>query len=105
VGDRADERVALTKPDVGSLVLVLGAASLGVIVSRVHHRVVFPTVVKVIEKRVQSRSLVRGTIGWAISLAIGMAVLAFPLLGTAFAGAQGGTELGEAVAASPATEY
>jgi hypothetical protein len=64
----------LTKPDVGSLVLVLGAASLGVIASRLHHRVVFPTVVKVIEKRVPSRSLVRGTIGWAISLAIGMAV-------------------------------
>jgi hypothetical protein len=34
-----------------------------------------------------------------------ISVLAFPLLGTAFAGAQSGPELSEAVAASPATEY
>jgi len=99
-------------PDIGSLVLVLGAASLGAIVSRLHGRVVLPTVVveivagivigpqvldiaevdgyltflanfglvflfffaglEVIEKHVSTRSLVRGSIGWMLSIAIGM---------------------------------
>ena len=100
--------------DAGSLALVLAAASLGAILSRLHHRVVLPTVVleivlgiligpevldiaevdsfitslasfglgllfffaglEVVEKRVPRRSLVRGTTGWAISLAIGLLV-------------------------------
>jgi len=104
----------VTSPDLGSLVLVLAASTAGAILSRVHHRVVLPTVVveivlgiligsevldiaepdtyieflaniglvflfffaglEVIEKHVPRRSLVRGTIGWAISLAIGLTV-------------------------------
>jgi Kef-type K+ transport system membrane component KefB len=104
----------VTSPDVGSLVLVLAASTAGAILSRVHHRLVLPTVVveivlgiligsevldiaepdayieflaniglvflfffaglEVIEKHVPRRSLVRGTIGWAISLAIGLTV-------------------------------
>ena len=104
----------MTSPDVGSLVLVLAASTAGAILSRVHHRLVLPTVVveivlgiligsevldiaepdayieflaniglvflfffaglEVIEKHVPRRSLVRGTIGWAISLAIGLTV-------------------------------
>jgi Kef-type K+ transport system membrane component KefB len=103
----------LTPPDVRSLVLVLAAAALGAIASRLHRRLVLPTVVveivlgivigpqvlsiadvdayleflanfglvflfffaglEVIEKRVPARSVTRGTIGWAISIAIGMA--------------------------------
>ena len=101
-------------PDAGSLVLVLAASSAGAILSRLHHRVVLPTVVleivlgiligpegfglakidshidflanlglvflfffaglELIEQRVARRSLVRGTIGWAVSLAIGIAI-------------------------------
>lgn len=101
-------------PDVGSLVLVLAAASAGAILSRLHSRLILPTVVleivlgiligpeglglaeidshidfladlglvflfffaglELIEQRVARRSLVRGTIGWAISAAIGLAV-------------------------------
>jgi Kef-type K+ transport system membrane component KefB len=101
-------------PDAGSLVLVLAAASAGAILSRVHRRIVLPTVVleivlgiligpegldlaqvdshidfladlglvflfffaglELIEQRVARRSLVRGTGGWAISLAIGLGV-------------------------------
>jgi Kef-type K+ transport system membrane component KefB len=97
-----------------SLVLVLAAASAGAILSRLHRRVVLPTVVleivlgiligpevldiaevgdhveflsdlglvflfffaglEVVEHRVARRSLVRGTIGWAISLALGLGV-------------------------------
>jgi Kef-type K+ transport system membrane component KefB len=104
----------VTSADVGSLVLVLAASTAGAILSRVHHRLVLPTVVveivlgiligsevldiaepdtyieflaniglvflfffaglEVIEKHVPRRSLVRGTIGWAISLAIGLTV-------------------------------
>ena len=104
----------MTPADVGSLVLVLAASTAGAILSRVHHRLVLPTVVveivlgiligsevldiaepdayieflaniglvflfffaglEVIEKHVPRRSLVRGTIGWAISLAIGLTV-------------------------------
>jgi len=104
----------VTPADVGSLVLVLAASTAGAILSRVHHRLVLPTVVveivlgiligsqvldiaepdtyieflaniglvflfffaglEVIEKHVPRRSLVRGTIGWAISLAIGLTV-------------------------------
>jgi Kef-type K+ transport system membrane component KefB len=102
------------QPDAGSLVLVLAAASAGAILSRLHHRVVLPTVVleivlgiligpdgfglaeidshidflanlglvflfffaglELIEQRVARRSLVRGTIGWAVSLAIGVVI-------------------------------
>ena len=101
-------------PDAGSLVLVLAAASAGAILSRLHPRIVLPTVVleivlgiligpegldlaevdshidfladlglvflfffaglELVEHRVARRSLVRGTIGWAISLAIGVLV-------------------------------
>jgi Kef-type K+ transport system membrane component KefB len=101
-------------PDAGSLVLVLAAASAGAILSRLHPRVVLPTVVleivlgiligpegldlaqvdshidflanlglvflfffaglELVEHHVARRSLVRGTIGWAISLAIGVLV-------------------------------
>jgi Kef-type K+ transport system membrane component KefB len=104
----------VTPADVGSLVLVLAASTAGAILSRVHQRLVLPTVVveivlgiligsevldiaepdtyieflaniglvflfffaglEVIEKHVPRRSLVRGTIGWAISLAIGLTV-------------------------------
>jgi Kef-type K+ transport system membrane component KefB len=101
-------------PDAGSLVLVLAAASAGAILSRLHRRIVLPTVVleivlgiligpegldiaqvdthidflanlglvflfffaglELVEHRVARRSLVRGTIGWGISLAIGVVV-------------------------------
>lgn len=101
-------------PDAGSLVLVLAAAAGAAILSRLHSRVVLPTIVleivlgiligpeglgiarvddhisflsdiglvflfffaglELIEQRVARRSLVRGTSGWAISLAIGMTV-------------------------------
>ena len=104
----------MTSADVGSLVLVLAASTAGAILSRVHHRLVLPTVVveivlgiligsevldiakpdayieflaniglvflfffaglEVVEKHVPGRSLVRGTLGWAISLAIGLTV-------------------------------
>jgi Kef-type K+ transport system membrane component KefB len=102
----------VTPPDVGSLVLVLAASAAGAILSRVHHRVVLPTVVveivlgiligsevldiatpdayieflsnvglvflfffaglEVIEKHVPRRTLVRGSCGWTISLALGL---------------------------------
>jgi Kef-type K+ transport system membrane component KefB len=98
--------------DAQSLVLVLAAASGGAILSRLHSRVILPTVVleivlgiligpeglgwasidtnidflanfglvflfffaglELIEHRVARRSLTRGTIGWAISIAIGI---------------------------------
>jgi Kef-type K+ transport system membrane component KefB len=101
-------------PDAASLVLVLAAASAGAILSRLHRRLVLPTVVleivlgiligpegldlaevdthidflanlglvflfffaglELVEHRVARRSLVRGTIGWAGSLAIGVLV-------------------------------
>ena len=101
-------------PDARSLVLVLAAASGGAILSRLHSRIVLPTVVleivlgiligpeglgladvdshidflanlglvflfffaglELIEQRVARRSLVRGTIGWAVSLAIGVVI-------------------------------
>ncbi len=101
-------------PDAGSLVLVLAAASAGAILSRLHRRVVLPTVVleivlgiligpeglgiaevdthidfladlglvflfffaglELVAHRVARRSLVRGTLGWAISLGIGVVV-------------------------------
>jgi Kef-type K+ transport system membrane component KefB len=101
-------------PDTGSLVLVLAAASGGAILSRLHPRIVVPTVVleivlgiligpegfdiaqvdshidflsnlglvflfffaglELVEHHVARRSLVRGTIGWAISLALGIVV-------------------------------
>jgi Kef-type K+ transport system membrane component KefB len=104
----------VTSPDLGSLVLVLAASTAGAILSRVHHRVVLPTVVveivlgiligsevldiaepdayieflaniglvflfffaglEVVEKHVPRRSLVLGTGGWVISLAIGLTV-------------------------------
>ena len=104
----------MTSPDLGSLVLVLAASTAGAILSRVHHRVVLPTVVveivlgiligsevldiaepdayieflaniglvflfffaglEVVEKHVPRRSLVLGTGGWVISLAIGLTV-------------------------------
>jgi Kef-type K+ transport system membrane component KefB len=103
----------VTSADVGSLVLVLAASTAGAILSRVHHRLVLPTVVveivlgiligsevldiaepdtyieflaiglvflfffaglEVIEKHVPRRSLARGTIGWALSLATGLTV-------------------------------
>jgi Kef-type K+ transport system membrane component KefB len=98
--------------DLESLVLVLAASSLGAILSRLHRRVVLPTVVleivlgivigpevlaiaevdsyvnflanlglallfffaglEVVEKQVPRESLVRGTGGWALSLALGL---------------------------------
>jgi Kef-type K+ transport system membrane component KefB len=101
-------------PDAGSLVLVLAAASVGAVLSRLHRRVVLPTVVleialgiligpegldiaqvdshidfladlglvflfffaglELVDHRVPRRSLVRGTSGWAVSLAIGIVV-------------------------------
>jgi Kef-type K+ transport system membrane component KefB len=101
-------------PDAGSLVLVLAAASAGAILSRIHPRIILPTVVleitlgiligpegfdlaqvdshidflsnlglvflfffaglELVEHHVARRSLVRGTTGWAISLALGIAV-------------------------------
>jgi Kef-type K+ transport system membrane component KefB len=101
-------------PDAGSLVLVLAAASTGAILSRLHPRIVLPTVVleivlgiligpevldlaqvdshidflsnlglvflfffaglELVEQRVARRSLVRGTIGWTISLTVGIVV-------------------------------
>jgi Kef-type K+ transport system membrane component KefB len=101
-------------PDVGSIVLVLAAASGGAILSRLHRRIILPTVVleivlgiligpeglelaevdsyidflsqlglvflfffaglELVEHRVARWSLVRGTVGWAISLAIGFSV-------------------------------
>jgi len=103
-----------TKPDVGSLVLVLAAACGGAILSRLHTRLVLPTVVleialgivigpdgfgwaevdgyidfladfglvflfffaglELVEHRVARRSLLRGTTGWAISIALGVAI-------------------------------
>jgi Kef-type K+ transport system membrane component KefB len=100
--------------DAQSLVLVLAASALGAILSRVHRRLVLPTVVveivlgiligpeglgwaevdayigflanfglvflfffagvEVVEKHVPPRALARGTGGWAISLAPGIAV-------------------------------
>jgi Kef-type K+ transport system membrane component KefB len=104
----------VTSPDLVSLVFVLAASTAGAILSRVHRRVVFPTVVveivlgiligsevldiaepdayieflsniglvflfffaglEVIEQHVPRRSLALGTGGWAISLALGLAV-------------------------------
>jgi Kef-type K+ transport system membrane component KefB len=101
-------------PDAGSLVLVLAAASAGAILSRLHRRIVLPTVVleivlgiligpegldiaqvdthidflanlglvflfffaglELVEHHVARRSLVRGTIGWAISLTLGILI-------------------------------
>ena len=100
--------------DAGSLVLVLAAASAGAILSRLHSRIIIPTVVleillgiligpeglglaeidtyvdflanfglvflfffagiELVEHRVARRSLVRGTAGWAISIAIGLVI-------------------------------
>jgi Kef-type K+ transport system membrane component KefB len=100
--------------DAGSLVLVLAAASAGAILSRLHSRIILPTVVleillgiligpeglgwaeidtyvdflanfglvflfffagiELVEHRVARRSLVRGTAGWAISIALGIAI-------------------------------
>jgi Kef-type K+ transport system membrane component KefB len=105
---------AATPVDMGSLVWVLLASSLGALLSRFHNRVVLPTVVleivlgiligpeglglaevdgyirflantglaflfffaglEVVEKNVPRASLVRGSAGWAISIAIGLAV-------------------------------
>ena len=100
--------------DASSLVLVLAAASGGAILSRLHSRIILPTVVleillgiligpeglgwaevdtyvdflanfglvflfffagiELVEHRVARRSLVRGTAGWAISIAIGITI-------------------------------
>jgi Kef-type K+ transport system membrane component KefB len=100
--------------DAQSLVLVLAASTLGAILSRVHRRLVLPTVVveivlgiligpdglgwaevdqyinflanfglvflfffagvEVVEKHVPRRALVLGTSGWALSLALGIAI-------------------------------
>ncbi len=104
----------LTRHQGRSLVLVLGAVALAALLSRLHSRVVLPTVVveivlgiligkevldiaevntyitflsnfglaflfffaglEVVEKRVPRRVVRRGTIGWGISLAIGLVV-------------------------------
>ena len=104
----------MTQPDVDSLVLVLGAAAAAALLSRLHRRLVLPTVVveivlgiiigaevldiadvdpyleylanfglvllfffaglEVVEKRVPRGAIVRGSVGWAASIAIGMAV-------------------------------
>src|SRR3954468_13094729 len=106
--------VTFVSVDAQSLVLVLAASTLGAILSRVHRRVVLPTVVveivlgiligpqvlgwagvdeyinflanfglvflfffagiEVVEKHVPRRTLVRGTTGWALSLALGCAI-------------------------------
>ena len=106
--------------DAGSLVLVLAAASAGAILSRLHSRIILPTVVleillgiligpeglgwaeidtyvdflanfglvflfffagiELVEHRVARRSLVRGTAGWTISIALGI-VIGFALNG------------------------
>ena len=100
--------------DAGSLVLVLAAASAGAILSRLHSKIIIPTVVleillgiligpeglglaeidtyvdflanfglvflfffagiELVEHRVARRSLIRGTTGWAISIAIGLVI-------------------------------
>ena len=105
---------AATPVDMGSLVYVLLASSLGALLSRFHRRIVLPTVVleivlgiligpeglglaevdsyirflsntglaflfffaglEVVEKNVPRAALVRGSAGWAISIAIGLAV-------------------------------
>ena len=102
----------VTPLDLESLVLVLAASSLGAILSRLHRRVVLPTVVleivlgivigpevlavaeidsyvdflanlglallfffaglEVVEKQVPRQSVVRGTLGWTLSLALGL---------------------------------
>jgi Kef-type K+ transport system membrane component KefB len=99
-------------PDVGSLVLILAASAAGALLSRLHRRLILPTVVveivlgivigpevldlaqvdayseflstlglvflfffaglEVIEKRVPRTSLVRGTVGWTASIAVGL---------------------------------
>ena len=104
----------MAEADLSSLVLVLAASSLGALMSRLHHRLVLPTVVleivlgivigpevldvaevdefiealanfglgllfffaglEVIERRVRRGSLVRGTAGWGVSLALGLLV-------------------------------
>jgi Kef-type K+ transport system membrane component KefB len=105
---------AVAPLDLESLVLVLAASSAGAVLSRLHHRVVLPTVVleivlgivigpevlgiaevdtyvnflanlglallfffaglEVVEKRVPRPSLERGTLGWGLSLGIGLAL-------------------------------
>ena len=105
---------AATLPDLDSLLFVLGASTLGAILSRIHGRLVLPTVVveialgivigpelldiaqvdsyieflanfglallfffaglEVVEQRVPRRSVVRGSAGWGISIAVGLAV-------------------------------
>ena len=102
----------VTKQELRTLVLILGASMLGALLSRIHHRVRLPTVVveivlgiligpevldiatpgqeaaflsnlglgflfffaglEVIEQRVPTRVVVRGTVGWAISIALGL---------------------------------
>jgi Kef-type K+ transport system membrane component KefB len=104
----------ITRPEARSLVLVLLASVLGALLSRLHGRIVLPTVVleivlgifigpevldiaevndyitflsnlglsllfffaglEVIEKKVPRRALTRGTLGWTLSLAIGLAL-------------------------------
>jgi Kef-type K+ transport system membrane component KefB len=104
----------ITRPEARSLVLVLLASVLGALLSRLHGRIVLPTVVleivlgifigpevldiaevndyitflsnlglallfffaglEVIEKKVPRRALSRGTLGWTLSLAIGLAL-------------------------------
>ena len=104
----------MAEADLSSLVLVLAASSLGALLSRLHRRLVLPTVVveivlgivigpevldiaevddfiaalanfglgllfffaglEVVERRVAPTSLARGTVGWALSLAIGLLV-------------------------------
>jgi Kef-type K+ transport system membrane component KefB len=104
----------LTRPEARSLVLVLLASSLGALLSRLHGRIILPTVVveivlgiligpevldiadvntyitflsniglallfffaglEVIEKEVPRRALERGTAGWIVSLAVGLAL-------------------------------
>jgi Kef-type K+ transport system membrane component KefB len=103
---------AVVPPDLDSLIFVLGASALGAIVSRLHGRVVLPTVVveivlgivigpelldaaqvdayiellanfglallfffaglEVVEQRVSRRSVMRGSTGWGVSLALGL---------------------------------
>jgi Kef-type K+ transport system membrane component KefB len=104
----------VAETDLTSLVLILAASSLGAFLSRLHHRLVLPTVVveivlgivigpevldiaevddviaalanfglgllfffaglEVVERRVAPTSLARGTVGWAVSLAIGLLI-------------------------------
>ena len=104
----------MSQPDVSSLVLILLVSSLAAIASRLHHRLVLPSIVveialgiligpevldvaetdsyieflstiglvflfffaglEVVERHVPRQAIARGSLGWAISLALGIAI-------------------------------